>query len=369
MTRCEDFEVELFQVFYTHLTTHSFGESIEIERTVIIIFLLTELVVGCSNLHNKSSTSHPLARSKIKSPPLIEDMMYDMAHSYDNKSNFEPEVIDDLLAKGVENISINSEGLNLETSEKYIAQELNQLSITQRDAILHDLHGISDVIDEKPFFVDERLKMLQDELQNISYKPAYDLAVQQNPVFPTERSFKLQFLRADGFNPDVAARRMTAYFEQKLKLFGEQNLTQNIRVLDLDDETIDCLNSGYMQLLPSRDRAGRAVWVAVGKLRWGKSELALVSLSASPIRRRTLSNLLAYLPLFAYHGTLQETRLLVYHDCCFRGRRYTKARHRHALVPCWRWRLSFCESGRSFQNRDRFVCITFESGWSPRLCG
>jgi hypothetical protein len=81
-----------------------------------------------------------------------------------------------------------------------------------------------------------------------------------------QREFRLSFLRAERYDIEKAAIRFIDYFEEKRRLFGVDNLTTKIKLKDLDSETKDCLESGQIQLLPGRDRAGRAVIVGTKKL-------------------------------------------------------------------------------------------------------
>jgi len=81
-----------------------------------------------------------------------------------------------------------------------------------------------------------------------------------------QREFRLSFLRAERFDTKKAATRMIDYFEEKRRLFGVDKLTSKIQLKDLDAESKYCLESGQLQLLPGRDRAGRAVIVETKKL-------------------------------------------------------------------------------------------------------
>lgn len=81
-----------------------------------------------------------------------------------------------------------------------------------------------------------------------------------------QREFRLSFLRAERYDIKKAATRFIDYFEEKRRLFGVNNLTTKIKLKDLDSQTKDCLESGQIQLLPGRDRAGRAVIVGTKKL-------------------------------------------------------------------------------------------------------
>ena len=56
---------------------------------------------------------------------------------------------------------------------------------------------------------------------------------------------------------------MVGYFEGKLQYFGESLLTKRIQFNDLDNDDQACVQAGHLQVLPSRDRSGRAIVVAV----------------------------------------------------------------------------------------------------------
>lgn len=81
-----------------------------------------------------------------------------------------------------------------------------------------------------------------------------------------QRDFRLSFLRAGRYDTMNTAKGFLDYFEEKKRLFGINYLTKKIQLKNLDAETKDCLESGQIQLLPGRDRAGRAVIVLTKKL-------------------------------------------------------------------------------------------------------
>jgi hypothetical protein len=146
-----------------------------------------------------------------------------------------------------------------EDMDAFIAAELNNLSIIERENILQDIHGVSDIVDEEPEFVVRRLAELNTEVTMIKNKPAYLQAKAQNPEYVSNLDFRLMFLRAEYFIPKDAAIRLVAFFEAKLELFGSEKLTKTILLSDMDKNDIGCLETGYSQLLPGRDRAGRAL--------------------------------------------------------------------------------------------------------------
>jgi hypothetical protein len=185
------------------------------------------------------------------------------------------------LSKGLDSLSLKDvEGVTPRLSETLIASHLNRLSVKDRDLVLQDIHGVAELIDENPIFVQQSLGRLQDELgvliaQHQNKNPhkvcALELAMQQDmntsllglpnhqrPQCSLFRAnFRLSFLRAEQFDAKKAAERIFNHFEEKLDLFGPEKLTRDILIQDLDEETTECLECGRMQLLPQRDRCVR----------------------------------------------------------------------------------------------------------------
>jgi hypothetical protein len=69
----------------------------------------------------------------------------------------------------------------------------------------------------------------------------------------------MMFLRCDEFRVKNAAKRMMKHFDMKIELFGVDKLGRDITLNDFDPFDIECLNAGFFQVLPTRDRAGRAI--------------------------------------------------------------------------------------------------------------
>ena len=97
------------------------------------------------------------------------------------------------------------------------------------------------------------------------------------------------FLRSELFNPKKAARKIVKHFDLKKKLFGCPDETPNVTgtdikidnddsnknkkketvhvlarsilMSDLNDDDMKVLESGFMQILPKPDAAGRGVIV------------------------------------------------------------------------------------------------------------
>ena len=74
-----------------------------------------------------------------------------------------------------------------------------------------------------------------------------------------------------------ACKRLELFLDQKRDLFGTSRLTKNITLEDLDEDDLRLLHSGYVQLLPGRDRAGRAITLSLSHLRQNSNIKSIVS--------------------------------------------------------------------------------------------
>jgi hypothetical protein len=148
-----------------------------------------------------------------------------------------------------------------DTMDAMIANELSTMSLQEREHCYHDIHGVSDIIEETPEFVEEKLAKLVHEIAKISgkKKDAYLQAVAQEKGYATNKRFCLKFLRAELFNEKAAAERLVSFFEEKLKIFKPELLAKDIKISDFDEDARNLLESGFAQLVPERDRAGRCV--------------------------------------------------------------------------------------------------------------
>jgi hypothetical protein len=143
--------------------------------------------------------------------------------------------------------------------DNIIAAELGKLTLKEREKVYEDVHGVSDPIQETPELRDECLKIMEDEINLIQEKFAYEQAKLLSVSFVTNRRFRLGFLRAESFNPQKAAARLVKYFNCRLEMFGVEKLSKSTTLDDLSDESVRVLGEGRMQILPNRDTQGRAV--------------------------------------------------------------------------------------------------------------
>jgi hypothetical protein len=147
-----------------------------------------------------------------------------------------------------------------EDPETLIARAINQLSLQDRELAYEDLHGVAAGINETPAFIEESLQKMEQSLQGVRHKPAYDAALTMQADYVHDPKLLLMFLRADRFDAEKAAKRFTLWLDWKSKLFGQERLCQrHIGLDDLDDDARWTVKSGFFQMLPERDSRGRLI--------------------------------------------------------------------------------------------------------------
>eukprot|EP00934_Nitzschia_sp_Nitz4_P002860 Nitzschia sp. Nitz4//scaffold21_size171442//55465//57003//NITZ4_002156-RA/size171442-processed-gene-0.11-mRNA-1//1//CDS//3329542396//2850//frame0 len=191
-----------------------------------------------------------------------------------------PAALESLQHQGLEGLSKHDhvvvEEAPLETLPKEVkvvdsllAKEFSTLSIGQREHSYEELHGVDDVVQETPAFLAQKLTAFRLEVEQIEDKPAYDLAVTLpgGKEYVSDIAFCLKFLRSEYFDVPKAAQRMVGYLDCLVHYFGERCLTRDIRYQDLGKDDIAFLKAGQMQVLPCRDRGGRAVYMGLNHIR------------------------------------------------------------------------------------------------------
>lgn len=163
-------------------------------------------------------------------------------------------------------------------------KDMQPISPEEEEAAFNDLYGISTTSvtkKESAELISRKLHEMDIELQKIrssvtsssSYVgtfaavAAYNLAEQQDRSYVENSKFRLTFLRAEVFEPIAAAKRMLRFFEEKLLLFGLDKLCKDIVLGDRGDDGTATLSSGFCQILPKRDRAGRKIILGIPNLK------------------------------------------------------------------------------------------------------
>ena len=110
----------------------------------------------------------------------------------------------------------------------------------------------------------EAMKGMQEALDQIAHKPAYDQALRRNPkVVQLETPFR-RFLLANGFNYWAAADQLVQYWQQRWDIFGEERYCRPMTIAHpeesaLSAEAIAFLESGGVSIPWTQDKYGRVI--------------------------------------------------------------------------------------------------------------
>jgi len=146
-------------------------------------------------------------------------------------------------------------------SGSMIAKDLTKITHTERTRAMEDIHGVADPYEENDAKMKQLLQRMDEAIEAIREKPAYQRAFEMSPAFVQDAEFRTMFLRADGLNPQRAAMRLTQFFEHKRQLFGENKLVQKtITMQDLNEDDLSVLYGGQYQISKQKDQVGRVVF-------------------------------------------------------------------------------------------------------------
>lgn len=150
---------------------------------------------------------------------------------------------------------------DLDDIDASLARHLNGMSLQERTELFEEIHGVLKPIEETPSFIQERLDLLEIELNKIpdEKKQAYNAALKVDKEYVQDEKFRLMFLRVDRFNVKLAAIRLVTFLDKKQECFGVSLLTRRVFFTDLDADAQSIVKSGALQVFPARDRSGRVV--------------------------------------------------------------------------------------------------------------
>eukprot|EP00934_Nitzschia_sp_Nitz4_P006543 Nitzschia sp. Nitz4//scaffold44_size153857//134866//136417//NITZ4_002746-RA/size153857-augustus-gene-0.28-mRNA-1//-1//CDS//3329552232//6533//frame0 len=165
------------------------------------------------------------------------------------------------------NAGLSSERLpeteqELDLAEKILSEELDKLSLVDQEKVLFDVHGLPQLHHDDPDDLNDHLEAFNREINSLRRNDAYLAAKRWNEEYVVDQAFRLRFLRCDLFDAKVAAQRLSYHFIMKRILFGEgEVLARDVHISDLSEDEKFVVESGYIQVLPTRDAAGRSVVV------------------------------------------------------------------------------------------------------------
>ncbi|KAL3937906.1 MAG: hypothetical protein SGBAC_007071 [Bacillariaceae sp.] len=148
-----------------------------------------------------------------------------------------------------------------------LSEAMTSLTFKEREKQQDALHGVEWVMHEEGGFIENALHDL-DALIRKRRKAgsAYEIAERMDPAYVHARSFRIMFLRGNRYDTQAAANQMLKFFEMKQQLFGNDKLTRDITIDDLDEDDIACLKTGWLQHF-GKDRSGRIVILQLLHLR------------------------------------------------------------------------------------------------------
>ena len=110
----------------------------------------------------------------------------------------------DLFAEKVPPIASDPDGV-----DSLIASRMAKLSVDDREKVYLDVHGVPDYfVAETPEVIHFSLLDLQNEIELLSDKRAYNIAEKMDTKFVHDRDFRLAFLRCELFDCPKAALRI-----------------------------------------------------------------------------------------------------------------------------------------------------------------
>ena len=108
---------------------------------------------------------------------------------------------------------------------KTIGEDMAKLSVSERNDVFEEIHGVDEIIEERPDFVDDQISKMKEEISKIVHKEAYNKAFLLAPTRVHNKNFLLMFLRSTKFNSKAAAAKIVCYFDWKYKLFGAEKVS------------------------------------------------------------------------------------------------------------------------------------------------
>jgi len=169
----------------------------------------------------------------------------------------------------------------LQAATQKISLELNKHSFDYRNHLTEVVHGVAtQTREETEFLLQSSLTQLTRELEQLvlydwknnnttnALSAGYLLSRRGSTpdAYINQNSFRLRFLRAENFDAKKAAVRLMRFMNFVLGTFGAFALFRPIQLSDFKRNELKALQSGWLQLLPFRDRSGRKVLVFADKL-------------------------------------------------------------------------------------------------------
>ncbi len=225
------------------------------------------------------SFDRPLPSQRTSNADVM-DIGEDLKHQL----NYSEMDVDDDSGQG-SNSSLSDSATDNEilfAATKRISNEQKKLSYQERNFINEEIHGVAcNVQDESPEMVQYSLSKLTSELEDLvltdwrknatgpSTLSAGFLLSRRDfgtDTYVNRPSFRLRFLRSENFDVQKAAIRLMKFLNLVLEVFGAYALSRPIKLTDFKRSELKALQSGWLQVLPFRDRSGRRLFIWTGRI-------------------------------------------------------------------------------------------------------
>lgn len=155
--------------------------------------------------------------------------------------------------------SPRTEDVDPDDVDALLAAELNNMTFDERENMYEEIHGVEKEFEETDEFLDQHLLKLEQALKTVPNRSLYERAWRESRQYVEDRAFRLKFLRAEYYDEKKAAARLVKFLEGKIRFFGDDSLARPVTLADFTPEDMAFLKTGILQLIPARDRKGRAI--------------------------------------------------------------------------------------------------------------
>jgi hypothetical protein len=97
-------------------------------------------------------------------------------------------------------------------------------------------------------------------------KIAYEHALRLRSQYIYDQQFRMKFLHGENFDAHAASVRFCKWLDLLQEYFGDFALMRPLYMTDLGKDELRLLRLGTLQILPTRDRAGRRVAMLIGSM-------------------------------------------------------------------------------------------------------
>ena len=164
-----------------------------------------------------------------------------------------------------------SSTLNPNAVEELLANEMEKLSLYEREEIDDQIHGFSSLAaqESSPELIEDSLIAMDNELKKLPSSEltrAFRKGISMNSAYLYDKAFRLKFIRAEKFHAKKAAQRFCKWLNVLHSIFGDPALHRPLFLSDLGKDEIKLLRIGSAQFLGSRDRCGRRVAILLDSM-------------------------------------------------------------------------------------------------------